>query len=144
MPDEPGVFLGIDPGTQRIGVAVSNPEATMAFPLGVLSTDDGPLSEQVAGIAREREAVALVVGLPRRLDGTEGPEASAAREFGEEVSRVAKVPVHMFDERFTTVDAAAAMRRGGVSERKQRGKVDKVAAALLLQAFLDSRQGSRP
>ena len=116
----------------------------MAFPLDVLTADDGALSAQVAEIVRERKAVALVVGLPRRLDGSEGPGAAAAREFGEEASRVAKVPVHMFDERFTTVDAAAAMRRGGVSERKQRGKVDKIAAALLLQAFLDSRKASRP
>ncbi|MEX2586504.1 MAG: Holliday junction resolvase RuvX [Actinomycetota bacterium] len=131
--------LGIDPGTRRVGVAVSDAGDTVALPLAVVQRkDDDSYIEELVEIARVREADRIVVGLPRRLDGSDGPEAHAAMHLAKTLRTRLGLPVHLVDERFTTRIAEDALSVVKVSARRQRPVVDKVAATLLLQGFLDS------
>lgn len=137
-------ILGIDPGTRRVGVAVSDAGGTVAFPLAVLERgDNDKYLDELADLARLREADEIVVGLPTRLDGTEGPEAVEAVRIAVLLRNKLGLPVHMLDERFTTRIAQGALRANNVSSRKQRPVVDKVAATLLLQNFLDSHPAEK-
>lgn len=139
-----GVVLGVDPGSRRVGVAVSDPSARIALPLTVIIRDDSnSYIEQLVELARAREAVELVVGLPRRLDGTDGAEADKARALARILHDRLEVAVHLVDERFTSRISQAALGSMNISARRQRGGSDKIAATVLLQGFLDSRR-SRP
>lgn len=139
MPSLTKKVLAIDPGSRRVGVAVSDPGGTVALPLTVLETTE-PL-DQLVELIQEQSASEVVVGLPISLDGTEGPAASGARELASELSNRVEVPVHLVDERLTTAAAVKALSELEVSERRRRKVVDKVAATLLLQSYLDSRAG---
>ncbi len=137
-------ILGIDPGTRRIGVAVSDAGGTVAFPLAVLErTNDDSYIDELAEFVRMREADEIVVGLPTHLDGHEGPEAVEALRIAGLLRRKLDLPVHMLDERFTTRIAQDALRASQVSSRNQRPVVDKVAATVLLQSYLDSHPASQ-
>lgn len=141
-----GRVLAIDPGSRRVGVAVSDPSATIAQPLTVLAAHPGAtLVERLAGLAREQEATALVVGLPRRLDGRLGPEAKAARTLADELHRATGLEVTLVDERLTSAAAERALLSGGASRARRRQLSDKVAATMILQSYLDSvrLRGSR-
>jgi putative Holliday junction resolvase len=133
--------LGVDLGSARVGLALSDPEGLTAQPLEVLK-DAGPegFVGLVAGRARELEVAEIVVGLPLRLDGRRGPEAEAAEAFAKELEAETSIPVRLWDERLSTVEAERAMRTAGIKAKRQRGSVDKVAAALVLSAYLDSRR----
>lgn len=131
--------LGLDIGSVRVGVAISDPSGTVASPLAVLDarkTLEDPA--ELRAIVDENGVDLLVVGLPVTMAGEEGPQARAVREAAESLGRSLGLPVVFVDERLSTAAAAAAMRAGGVRSRKQRGQVDKVAAAVLLQAYLDA------
>lgn len=131
--------LGLDIGSVRVGVAISDPSGTVASPLAVLDarkTLEDPA--ELRAIVDENRVDLLVVGLPVTMAGEEGPQARAVREAAESLGRSLGLPVVFVDERLSTAAAAAAMRAGGVRSRKQRGQVDKVAAAVLLQAYLDA------
>lgn len=131
--------IGVDPGSRRVGVAVSDANGTMAFPLTVLERgDDDSYMDELANLVELREATEIVVGLPTRLDGTEGPEAVEAIRIAGLLRRKLDLPVHLLDERFTTRIAQDAMRATNTSSRRQRPVVDKVAATLLLQSYLDA------
>jgi putative Holliday junction resolvase len=135
-----GAVLGIDPGSRRIGVAISDPGGKIALPVTVIErgSDDSYLA-RLADLARQRQAREVVVGLPRRLDGSDGPEALEARALADRLREMLGLPVHLFDERFTSKISESAMRTAQVSSRKQRPVVDKIAATVLLQGFLDLR-----
>lgn len=137
--------IGVDPGSRRVGVAVSDDGGTIALPHAVLnrSDDDSWLAELVE-LVRFRKAAEVVVGLPKRLDGSDGREALEARRIAAALHARLGIPVHLLDERFTTKLAEATLRAGQMSARRQRGIVDKVAAAVLLQSFLDSRSQKQP
>jgi len=131
----------VDPGTKRVGLAVSDPTGTIAQALATIPAEPRPtLAARVAGIAREQEAGAIIVGLPRRLDGSFGPESKAARELAGEVRRAAGLPVELVDERLTTAAAERSMIEGGVRREKRRASIDRVAATLLLQSHLDRKR----
>lgn len=134
--------LGVDPGTKRIGLAVSDLSGTIASPLLVLACSRSPRHDltEVARVARAEEAEVIVVGLPLNMDGSHGPAARAATRFAERLATVAGVPVELHDERRTTVTAEQALREGGLDGRARRQKVDKVAAAVMLQSWLDARR----
>jgi putative Holliday junction resolvase len=135
--------LGVDFGTKRIGLAVSDPEGITAQPLEVLeasSTEEA--ASAVAERARELGVDALVVGIPLRMSGVRGPAAEAAEVFAQLVEAKTGLPVHRWDERLSTREAEGAMRAAGVRARRQRGTVDKVAAALVLRAYLEAQRGS--
>ena len=131
--------LGIDFGTVRIGLALSDQEAKIAMPFKVVDAK-GAVPE-ILRIIEEEYVGTIVVGLPLNMDGSEGQSAVAARAFAESLDR-SGIPVYMFDERLTTVSAQRSMREGSAKERESRSKVDKVAAAILLQAYLDSEGGA--
>jgi putative holliday junction resolvase len=131
--------LGVDLGTARIGLAASDPTGITAQPLDVIANDGDPCAA-VAERAREIGAEEIVVGLPVRLDGTKGPAAEAAEAFADQLRSATGLQVTLWDERLSTVEAARVMRAGGTNAKRQRGRIDKVAAALFLQSFLDSRR----
>ena len=136
--------LGLDIGEARIGVAVSDPHGQVASPVTVfdaraLARDPRPL----ARLAEGYEAEIVVVGLPLTLDGEEGPQAVEVRSVAERLADALGLPFEFHDERLSSAEARRVMRESGVSERRQRGTVDKVAAALVLQGWLDARAASR-
>jgi putative Holliday junction resolvase len=120
-------------------VAVSDPGGTVALPLTVIEETE-PLDKLVA-MVEEQAASEVIVGFPISLDGGEGPAAAAARELASALSDRIAVPVRLVDERLTTAAAGKALSELEVSERRRRKVVDKVAATILLQSYLDSRTG---
>ena len=141
----PGVrALGIDLGSKRIGVAVSDISGTVASELTTVHRSRSRRHDlrELARLVRDEEATVVVVGLPLSLDGTEGPAARAAIKETEQLATVVDVPVEMHDERFTTVTAERGLMEAGLDARRRRDVVDKVAAAVMLQAWLDHRRST--
>lgn len=135
-----GRVLAVDYGKVRVGLAVSDPMRRTAQPLDVVERQRGrSLLEGVLGAVREHEVEEIVVGLPLRMDGSEGVLAEAARSFAKALGERAGVPVKLRDERLTSVEASRGMRRAGVTARNQRQVLDKVAAAILLRDYLESQ-----
>jgi putative Holliday junction resolvase len=134
-------YLGLDVGDRRIGVALSDETGTLATGLPTLRRV-GPRKDvrAVAELIRRHEAGEVVVGLPRRLDGGLGPQAQKVLAFMEDLRPSAKVPLVPWDERFTSAMAEQALMEGDVSRRDRKDLVDKVAAILILQNYLDSRK----
>jgi len=133
--------LAIDPGSKRVGLAVSDPTGTIAQALATVPAEPREtLVSRLAKIAGDQEAKAIVVGLPRRMDGTYGPEAKAARERASELRHASRLPVEMVDERLTTAAAEKSLLEGGVRRKARRASIDRVAATLLLQSHLDRKR----
>ncbi|HEV2537942.1 MAG TPA: Holliday junction resolvase RuvX [Streptosporangiaceae bacterium] len=147
LPFRQGVRLAVDVGSVRIGVARSDPGGVLAVPLTVLRSGSGALAGQArAELARltvAEGAIEVIVGLPMSLSGREGAAAAGAREFASDLAgRLAPVPVRLVDERFTTTEAHSALRRGGKDSRARRQIIDAAAAAILLQAALDTERAT--
>ncbi|HVQ86835.1 MAG TPA: Holliday junction resolvase RuvX [Actinomycetes bacterium] len=136
-----GVWLGIDPGAVRIGVAVSDPGASIAVPVETVKRGKHDVA-RICTIAQEKAAVGIFVGLPRSMSGAEGQAAGVARSFAEQVARTCPIPVRLLDERLTTVSAARGLRESGRSSRSSRAVIDQAAATVLLQAALDQMAAS--
>ena len=142
----PGVRLGVDVGSVRIGVATCDPDGVLASPLATIRRGAGDHAE-IGRIAERRLAMEIVVGFPIGLSGKAGVAAQQARAYATELAEVvAPVPVRLVDERFTTVLAHAALASQGRGTRQRRAVVDKAAAATLLQGALDAerRTGEPP
>lgn len=130
-------IIALDIGTVRIGVAVSDPLGFFAQGVAVLQARDNWL-EDLCKIMSEYENPKLLVGLPRRTDGTEGPEAVRMREITDTIrERFPSTEIEFWDERFTTTIAQQALLEADVSRSGRKQKVDKIAATLLLQSYLD-------
>ncbi|MDY7078304.1 MAG: Holliday junction resolvase RuvX [Chloroflexota bacterium] len=137
-------ILGLDIGERRVGIAISDPTGTIARPLQTLVR--GSRDEDFAAIAAlvaERGVGLTVVGQPLSLDGTEGPQARRVARYAESLAAHLPVPVVSWDERFTTVEAEEILLQSHKKKNRQharaRGKVDAIAAALILQSYLDSQ-----
>jgi len=139
------VRLGVDFGSARIGVARCDPAGLLASPLATVPRGSGDLDSLVQ-LTLSHEAIEVIVGLPTGLSGREGAAAAGARAFAAVLAdRLDPIPVRLVDERFTTVMAHDALRRGGKGSRARRHVVDAAAAALLLQGALDAeRLSGRP
>lgn len=137
--------LGIDLGSKRIGIAASDRSGTIATPLTVLKRSGSlPVDyKAIAALVLEEEAVAIVVGLPLNMDGSEGAAARNARIEAERLTTVVGVPVYVHDERRSTVEADRVLMERNMNAQDRRKVVDKVAAAVILQSWLDSRQVDR-
>ena len=135
---EPGVVIGLDYGTHRVGVAASDPGRVTAFPVDVVLVDDD-LWTRLREIIEQRQATLIVVGLPVSLSGAEGESAQAARRFAAEVGHRASIPVEFADERFTTRSAEQLLVASNVKRRKRRSVIDSMAATVMLQNYLDTR-----
>ncbi len=141
----PGVRLGVDVGEVRVGLATSDPAGVLALPVATLARDvaGGADLERIVREVVDREVVAVVVGLPRSLSGEEGMAAQRARGYAKDLhGRLSGVPVRLWDERLTTVDAHRTLRDSGVSGRRQRQSVDQAAAVLILQSALDAERAT--
>ena len=133
--------IGLDIGARRIGVAVSDPTGRVASPVAVLDARElGRDPRALVEIVEDYEAEVLVVGLPLTLGGEEGPQATEVRLVADRLADRTGVPVEYRDERLSSVEARRIMRDAGMSEKEQRGSVDKVAAAIMLQHWLDARR----
>lgn len=133
-------ILAIDPGSKRVGLALSDPTATIAQALTTIPAEPAEtLADRIVQLARSNDAERIVVGLPLRLDGSRGPEAKAAQDLAGAIRRESGLPVELVDERLTTVAAERSLIAGGVRRDKRRLSVDRVAATLMLQAHLDRR-----
>ncbi len=135
-------ILAVDPGSKRVGLALSDPTETIAQALSTVEAEPkDTLPARLVDIAHLNGAKRIVVGLPRRMDGTEGPEAKSARELAQQLRAASGLPVELVDERLTTVAAERSLLEGNVRRAKRRATVDRVAAALLLQGHLDRKHG---
>ncbi len=130
-----GKYLGLDVGDRRIGVAI-NHVGSIAMPLEVI-TRDGAEMERIATLAREHEVSGVVAGLPYSLDGSIKPQAEKVQAFLEELSGRLGVPIETVDERLTTSQANRMLISADRKSRERKQVVDKVAATLILQAWLD-------
>ena len=130
--------LGVDYGTKRVGLALSDPLGLTARPLAVVPRSK--IVEEVVSLVKEQEVGTIVVGLPTGLGGDEGISASEARKLADELATATGVDVVLRDERYTSRMAESALLESGMRRRKRRERVDKVAAAIILQDYLDSNR----
>jgi putative Holliday junction resolvase len=130
--------LGIDHGDTRIGIALSDPTEFLASPLCVLDSTNAGLDQIIALIA-EHQVEKMVVGLPRNMDGSYGSATEKVRKFIEKLKARTDVPVFEWDERLSTVSAHNALREAGLDGKQRKGVVDKVAAQIILQNYLDAQ-----
>ena len=133
-------LLGLDYGDRRIGVAVSDVFGWTAQGIEVIQRreDDSHL-HRIVELAKLNEAEELVVGLPKNMNGTIGPRGELCIEFAESLRERLGLPVHLWDERLTTVSAERTLLEADVSRKKRKQVVDKIAAGLILQNYLDSK-----
>jgi putative Holliday junction resolvase len=132
-------ILALDPGERRVGVALSDPDGIMAQPL--VQLEPRGRRDLVAAVVRLVEghgAGRVLVGIPLRTDGTRGEQARRADAVVAALREALKVPVVEWDERFSTQEAEQALREAGVKPRRRRERLDKAAAAVILQAYLDA------
>lgn len=133
-------IIGLDYGEARIGVAVSDIMETIANPLDTICEKDREKQlEKVMEVVLREKAEKLVVGLPRRMDGTLGHRAEYTKEFAEELAARCNLPLVMWDERLSSSEAHRLLDSGGVGGKRRKTKVDKIAAVLILQTYLDSQ-----
>lgn len=138
----PGVRIGVDVGSVRIGVARSDPAGLLAFPVETVARGEGDLA-RIAALVVEHGAVEVIVGRPLALDGTAGPAARAVDDFALALhDAVAPVPVRMVDERLTTVVATRQLRAAGRTGRTSRQVVDQAAAVQIVQYAVDSERAT--
>ena len=145
-----GVRLGIDVGDVRVGVAASDPSGVLATPLETVARDleHGRDVGRVVELVGELSVMEVVVGLPRSLDGGEGPAAGRVREWAQRLraalrdGQIGNTPIRLVDERLSTVDAHRGLRESGVAGRDHREVVDQAAAVLILQTALDTERAT--
>ncbi|HXA62077.1 MAG TPA: Holliday junction resolvase RuvX [Streptosporangiaceae bacterium] len=136
----PGIRVGVDVGSVRIGIARCDPGGILASPLETVRRGKGDLA-RIVEIVAEWEAVEVIVGLPVSMSGREGPAAAIAREFAVQLSRLLPADtVRLYDERLTTVTAESGLRERGVKGKARRLVIDQAAAVVLLQAVLDKER----
>lgn len=132
-------ILALDHGTRRIGVAVSDELKIIAQPLEYIPAEPfGPFLARLKEILRDKEVELILIGMPRNMDGTYGPAAQKVQEFITALKNEIAVPLQPLDERLTTVQAQRSLLQANVRRTERKEKVDKTAAAILLQSYLDS------
>jgi len=134
-------LLGLDVGTKTIGLALSDVTRTVATPFETLmrvklTADAG----KIAAIVAKHEVGGLVIGLPINMDGSDGPMAQRARQFARDMAERLKLPVALWDERLTSVEANRVLRESGMRPQERARSVDQVAAVLLLENFLEAQR----
>jgi putative Holliday junction resolvase len=132
--------LAIDYGSQRIGLALSDPTGTLARPLPfVAAASDVKLARELTGIVAQQEVHLILLGLPRNMDGSLGEAAAKVQAFAAVLGQATPVRIQLIDERLSTVQASRQLQESGKNARQQRGRIDSEAAAVLLQGYLDSQ-----
>ena len=138
-------ILGIDPGSVRIGLAISDPDRRIASPLATYERRDAKQdAAYFKKVVAEEEIAAIVIGLPTREDGYEGEQAKIVRAFGAWLAETTGVPCQFYDERYTTAAAESALLEAGLTKKQRQARRDRVAAQMLLQAYLDAAAVGEP
>jgi putative pre-16S rRNA nuclease len=143
---QPGRVLGIDAGERRIGLALSDESRTLASPSRVLERNRrlglAPVLDALLELTRREGVTQIIVGLPLNADGSHGPQAKRAEEFARLTHKVVRLPVELWDERLSTREAEDIARQQGRNVRRlrQRGQIDAIAAAVILQDYLDAHR----
>src|SRR5580765_8232635 len=135
-------ILALDHGTKRMGIAISDELGMIAQPLEFILAE--PFAEfltRLKEILKEKQVELILVGMPRNMNGSYGPAALKVQEFVTVLKDAVTIPIHTLDERLTSVQAHRFLAEAAVSGRERKGKVDKSAAAILLQGYLDGRRG---
>jgi putative Holliday junction resolvase len=138
-----GRVLGVDLGARRIGLALSDPTGLIASPLRVVERSGEPAADRqaIVAVAREEEAATVVLGLPKEMSGRRGAAATAATAEVDALRALAPdLTFELVDERLTTVIAQRSLIESGMTRKKRKGTVDKVAAAVILQSYLDAHR----
>ena len=130
-------YLAIDYGSKRTGLAICDEGETISSPLQALKTGK-ILIDEIVAIITEQNVAAVVIGLPLNMDDTEGPAAKSVRDFGAELKSCLDLPVHFHDERLSSFDAEQKLA-GQMTRKKKKARLDAIAAAAILQSFLDSK-----
>ena len=131
-------FLGIDYGTVRIGLALSDPTGTLASPLAFLENKSPQqVTTALSELIQTHQIAGLVIGLPRNMDGTYGPSAQKVRDFIGQLQKSISLPITPIDERLTTAQASKQLSGIGMNQKQLRKKVDSSSACLILQQYLD-------
>jgi len=132
--------LAIDHGTKRMGIAISDPSGMIALPLEFIPAEPfAPFLERLKQLIVEKEVDMILVGMPRNMDGSYGPAAAKVQEFVAVLKETIAIPIKTWDERLTSAQANRMLVQADVRRKDRKEKVDKAAAAILLQSFLDSR-----
>lgn len=134
-----GRVLGVDPGEARVGVAVSDELGVLASPLETIFARKIPPAERIAELARAWKVEAVVVGVPRHMNGTYGSSARHALALIEAIKAQGIGPVHAWDERLSTAEAQRSLREAGRDSKQAKPVLDQAAACLILQSWLDAR-----
>ena len=135
-------ILALDPGSVRVGVAISDELGMIAQPLGfILAEPFADFLERLKRILAEKQVELILVGMPRNMDGSYGPAALKVQGFIALLKTALAVPIRTWDERLTSVQANRLLVEANVRRDKRKGKVDQLAAAILLQSYLDARSG---
>ena len=133
--------LGLDVGSRRIGVALSDASGMLATPLTtIMAVPQAQALERIGRLCAEHEVVEIVVGLPLTLRGEVGPQAETVQKFAEALGQSIALPIQFFDERLTTAAAEQQLRDLGMKPEKRKLQIDQVAAAIILQDYLDQRR----
>lgn len=131
--------LGIDPGDSRIGIAATDPVGILAHPVETIELGRSDPLERIAALVAERGIRTLVVGLPLRMDGSEGDAAAKARSLAEKLrQRLPELPLEFVDESMTTVEAAEKLRAAGRKAKRQKSVIDQAAAVEILNRWMES------
>lgn len=140
-----GALLGLDYGTKRLGIAVSNSDQTIAAPVETwtVRTPERDL-KHVRELIDDYRVVGLVVGLPVRLDGNEGDQAAEVRRFGEWLAAAVKLPIAYWDERYSSTEAEVLLWTQGMSPTKNKERLDRLAAQIILQGYLNAPDRNQP
>jgi putative holliday junction resolvase len=142
MYNEPGRVMALDVGGRRIGVALSDSTRVLATPLTTLRAEPrARVIAEIAALVAQHEVAELVVGLPLTLSGEIGPQAKLVEIFAAELRQALRAPIHLFDERLTSVAAERLMQDLGIKPERRKARIDEVAASIILQDFLDTHRG---
>lgn len=134
-----GRYLGIDFGQKRVGVAISDEEHIISFPLGVVpNSGPRPVVAEISRLVKERAVSRIIVGLPLNLDGSRGAAAQGVEKFAGQLKEQLNVPVELWDERLTSKAAERAMIAGGLSRARRKQSIDQATAQIILQSYLDA------
>ena len=132
-------YLAIDYGRKRTGLAVCDAAETLAAPLAVLTVRQGHLVSEILEIIKREAIEAAVLGLPLNMDGSEGAQAKLIRQFARELQKHTDIPIHFHDERLTSFEAEKKLSAVDLTRKKKKKWLDAVAAAAILQSFLDAK-----
>jgi len=140
-----GRLAGIDYGTVRVGVAITDPEQRLASPLENYRRGDKQADARwFKRVLAEERAVGIIVGLPVHNDGRESQKSQEAREFGRWLTELTQLPVHYYDERYSSAHAEALLQDAGFTSKQRKERLDKLAAQIMLTAYLESNRSQEP